>query len=84
MAKKKKRKSYLRNRNGSNYEIVSSRKSCNFKGHNDYLVRTSGGNYIIAHGWKPQYKSREQGIYYMDNKRAALRDFKTCGDYKRR
>lgn len=72
---------FLRNSNGANYEIISSRPSKYYKGHNDYVVRLpKSGGITIAHGWKPAKKEWEHSEFYgWDNSalKVALKDFKS-------
>lgn len=55
---------FLRNKNGSNYEILASRKSKYYEGHKDYLVRhRESGGVTAVRGWKPKNKEWEHSSF---------------------
>lgn len=54
----------LRNKNGVDYEILSSRSSTLSKGHKDYLVKAPNGGLTIARGWQPKRKEWLASDFY--------------------
>lgn len=55
---------FLRNKNGIDYEILSSRNSNLSKGHKDFLVKSPNGNLTIVRGWKPKRKEWLASDFY--------------------
>ena len=76
----------LRNSNGVNYKILSSRPSKLYKGHRDYLVESDNKvkGISIVRGWDPKKREWEHGDFYGFDSKAALlkahKDFKTRRD----
>ena len=67
----------LKNSNGTNYTVLAKVQSGTENGNNAFLLKSPDGQYIVALGWRETWKCWSFGHYFMDNKEAAVEDFKT-------
>ena len=65
----------LKNSNGTSYNVLAKVQSGG-GGNNAFLLQSPGGQYIVAVGWSEKWKCWSFGHYFMDNKEAAVEDFK--------
>ena len=66
----------LKNENGISYTVLAKVQSGSENGMNAFLLKSPNGQYIVALGWSEKYKCWSLGHYFMDNKEAAVEDFK--------
>lgn len=66
----------LKNNNGMEYTVIAKVQSGNENEMNAYLLKSLTGQYIVAVGWSEKHKCWNFGHYFMDNKEAAMEDFK--------
>ena len=67
----------LKNDNGTSYTVLAKVQSGMENGNNVFLLKSPDGQYIVALGWSEKWKCWSFGHYFMDNKEAAVEDFKT-------
>lgn len=70
----------LKNDNGISYTVLAKVQSGSENGNNAFLLKSPGGQYIVALGWSEKYKCWSFGHYFMDNKEAAIADFKAAAE----
>ena len=65
----------LKNDNGISYTVLAKVQSGSKNRNNVFLLQSLKGEYIVALGWSKKYSCWSFGHYFMNDRKAAIKDF---------